>query len=39
METVCPEVVPCIGEWPDEDGLKFTIERQELILYSVAYEK
>uniref|UniRef100_A0A6P8HBP7 Integrator complex subunit 5-like n=1 Tax=Actinia tenebrosa TaxID=6105 RepID=A0A6P8HBP7_ACTTE len=27
MEIVCPEVVPTVGEWPDEDGLKFTVER------------
>ncbi|XP_032225529.1 integrator complex subunit 5 isoform X2 [Nematostella vectensis] len=27
METVCPDVVPCVGEWPDDDFIKYNIER------------
>ncbi|XP_068726857.1 integrator complex subunit 5-like isoform X3 [Montipora capricornis] len=27
MEIVCPDVIPITFDWPDEDSLKFTIER------------
>jgi len=27
MEIVCPDVVPITFDWPDDDSLKFTIER------------
>ena len=30
MEMVCPEMVLYTGEWPDEETLKFTVERYSL---------
>lgn len=27
MELVCPDVVPISFDWPDDESLKFTIER------------
>ena len=27
MEIVCPDVIPITFDWPDDDSLKFTIER------------
>jgi len=27
MELVCPDVVPITFDWPDDESLKFTIER------------
>ena len=27
MQSVCPDVVPSVDEWPDEETLKFNIER------------
>ena len=27
MEIVCPDVIPITFDWPDDDSLKFTMER------------